>query len=548
MIAIVGSGAICVALCAAEMSSMLPFSGGAYGYVRCSLGPTAGFLAGFSEAIKFIMTVISLVNQFGKRLVYLFDIPIHLSPVIFLVFYLIAIPVLIQGGKVFWNLCIVLAVFIVCLLLFYCTGAAAHGQFDHITTFENQGTTFMDHLCIASLFFSGFNSVTLTCSDVKNATKVMPKAYMLWVCTAFVMAFSILTAGVSMPPYSTDLINEEFPLNPGLHHLTTVSRHLCVIFTLPATFAACLGDAFTASRQIRSMAGSGLFPAYLTKSYHGSKEATPIAALLASMLVSYVALVLLFEFVSDFAEIIFEFRLYGYIGISLFLLRSYMIFRSRYSNLGRQFVSPLGLFGAFYGMAVFGAIFVSLAFFHTNFVGLIRYACFMLAAYLYYFFIAKKTEFYSKEEQQKFLKAYVVNTKTSNKKPKQVVKKSGKPKKRGMLADIVMSMVESFVPPSGGSTVVSKVKTPRASNKVGVEPPPPAVNNEPPPVVNEGVDNAVTASGEYEQPLIQVTHLDRGLSCTLDEMMDKNAQQDHGVELEGSHAGMFSNRVAPDLV
>eukprot|EP00981_Chlorochromonas_danica_P015330 scaffold11717_cov179-Ochromonas_danica.AAC.1 len=36
--------------CFAEMVSIIPFSGGCYGYVRCTLGSTIGFLTGCSEA------------------------------------------------------------------------------------------------------------------------------------------------------------------------------------------------------------------------------------------------------------------------------------------------------------------------------------------------------------------------------------------------------------------------------------------------------------------------------------------------------------------
>ena len=46
-----GAGYLCFCLCAGEMSSALPFSGGAYGFVRASLGPYFGFLVACCEFV-----------------------------------------------------------------------------------------------------------------------------------------------------------------------------------------------------------------------------------------------------------------------------------------------------------------------------------------------------------------------------------------------------------------------------------------------------------------------------------------------------------------
>eukprot|EP00981_Chlorochromonas_danica_P015889 scaffold14720_cov172-Ochromonas_danica.AAC.14 len=54
---LVSSGYICLCFCIAEMTSFLSFAGGSYGYVRCAMGPTMGYLIGFCESIEYILYV-----------------------------------------------------------------------------------------------------------------------------------------------------------------------------------------------------------------------------------------------------------------------------------------------------------------------------------------------------------------------------------------------------------------------------------------------------------------------------------------------------------
>eukprot|EP01031_Cornospumella_fuschlensis_P034905 gene34905-42271_t len=83
----------------------------------------------------------------------------------------------------------------------------------------------------------------------------------------------------------------------------------------------------------------------------------------------------------------------------------------------RSFRSPLGLFGAYLGMAVFSLTFIGIAFFNEdNGISISTFVIFMIFAMAYYFLVAQKREFFSKEEQDKFMKAYILNANHKNKK------------------------------------------------------------------------------------------------------------------------------------
>ena len=65
---IVGTGYLALCSCTSELTSALPFAGGAYGLARCSLGFYAGFMVGCGEALEYITyTAISAVTLVSAR-------------------------------------------------------------------------------------------------------------------------------------------------------------------------------------------------------------------------------------------------------------------------------------------------------------------------------------------------------------------------------------------------------------------------------------------------------------------------------------------------
>eukprot|EP00981_Chlorochromonas_danica_P008635 scaffold2263_cov187-Ochromonas_danica.AAC.1 len=58
-----------------ELVSIVPFSGGCYGYSRCALGPFMGYVAGMFETAKYILYATFNIHRFGYtlRIAYGFD-------------------------------------------------------------------------------------------------------------------------------------------------------------------------------------------------------------------------------------------------------------------------------------------------------------------------------------------------------------------------------------------------------------------------------------------------------------------------------------------
>ena len=100
---IVGSGYLCLTLCLAEMTSMMPFAGGSFGYVRCALGPMIGYMVGCCESIEYILYVASSLEELGRLISTITNLPVTYEPLYWMGFYLISLAIQIHGGKIFWS-------------------------------------------------------------------------------------------------------------------------------------------------------------------------------------------------------------------------------------------------------------------------------------------------------------------------------------------------------------------------------------------------------------------------------------------------------------
>eukprot|EP01100_Stratorugosa_tubuloviscum_P000531 TRINITY_DN1118_c1_g1_i4.p1 TRINITY_DN1118_c1_g1~~TRINITY_DN1118_c1_g1_i4.p1 ORF type:complete len:161 (-),score=48.52 TRINITY_DN1118_c1_g1_i4:35-517(-) len=68
----------CFVLSLSEMASALPFSGGAYGYARATMGKTVGYCVGIAESTEYIFTVASVAVAIGGFSFIFFSFSIYL--------------------------------------------------------------------------------------------------------------------------------------------------------------------------------------------------------------------------------------------------------------------------------------------------------------------------------------------------------------------------------------------------------------------------------------------------------------------------------------
>ena len=174
----IGSGYLCLCLCLSELTGMLPFAGGAYGFSRVALNPYLGFMVG-CETVRSIMYVPASLIVFGSLLTQLFGTPSSLEPVWWLLFYVISLALFIRGGKVFWDFSVGIGLVSLLLVIVYCLGSIPALDFAMYVTALNEEastadassvTSFMRYVHLASWYYIGVEGLPLSCSDARNVS------------------------------------------------------------------------------------------------------------------------------------------------------------------------------------------------------------------------------------------------------------------------------------------------------------------------------------------------------------------------------------------
>ena len=211
---------ICLCFCTSELTSALPFAGGAYGLARCTLGYYPGFVVGCCETIEYIAYVAVSVYSLGGMIVSMNPDAAPYQPLIWFVFYATALSVQIAGGKVFWNANVVLAIISFLLLLVFCLGSLKFVDFNANAIpdgvwFVGGMSGFMSILRLPTWFFVGVESLNMACTTVREPRKNIPRGQISCVLTLAVTAILVLFITCSLPPGISALSADPIPFNLG---------------------------------------------------------------------------------------------------------------------------------------------------------------------------------------------------------------------------------------------------------------------------------------------------------------------------------------------
>jgi amino acid transporter len=203
------------------------------------------------------------------------------------------------------------------------------------------------------------------------------------------------------------LLTTIFPLNFGLSRIFHISYEMSSIFFIPALFSSALGYLFILTRQLSSMARSGLFPAVFYTVY--GKTETPIVAMLTGSALSLIGLFCAWKY--NPYTMLFRLSILGGCPVYIAMFYCFHIFRTRYEYLPREFVNPLGYPSAIVGSLIFLLLFISMIQNRDQTQIMTSYFVFMAGMFIYYYLYAESRQFFSPKEQHVFLRAYVMNCK-----------------------------------------------------------------------------------------------------------------------------------------
>jgi amino acid transporter len=276
--------------------------------------------------------------------------------------------------------------------------------------FRGGGLKFMRYLPLPCWFFVGVESINLACKDMVTPKISVPRGSVACIATLLITCVGVLFVCCSLDPGVAVLQNSLNPLNSGFMKIFKLSYRAATGLTLPATYATASGFMFCFGRQLRAMGQSGLVNHIFGETFPG--WTTPVYALTAGSAVAFAVCFVVQASPLIGAQVfnicmLFAFASYGT------QFASFIVLRTRYATIKREFISPLGIAGAVYGFIVFTLPFVAICGFQDNFIAIITFVGFVALVSIYYRFVAHKRQFFSDEEKDVMFRAYLMKCKIS---------------------------------------------------------------------------------------------------------------------------------------
>jgi amino acid transporter len=186
--------------------------------------------------------------------------------------------------------------------------------------------------------------------------------------------------------------------------MTVEQGNLLSLFVI---MGSTLGYFYSCGHQMHAMAMSGLLPQFLCHRFGPNRQ--PVTCFVISAVLQCAACVWLYYDVKQFSTTRMTCISVSFVYLAMFA--SYMVFATRFSNMQREFTSPLGMFGAVVGIVLALGLWIGTMFFQENYDAMSIYLVFIGINVVWYFAYVQFHQFFSEEEQTKFFRAYVTNGK-----------------------------------------------------------------------------------------------------------------------------------------
>jgi ethanolamine permease len=360
----------------AEMSTALPFAGGAYAFARAAMGPWGGFLAGISQTVAYVLLPAVIVVGIGGYLGAIFDTPDSFAPIWWLATYAIFVGLNIWGAEIAFRAAVILTLGALAILAVFAVGAIPHFSWDmalDIAPDTEGGSPFLPRgvwgvaaaLPFAIWFYLAIDQVPLAAEDSQDPRKDVPKAILLSLSTLTVTGMLVLFLVAGMAPGAARLAESPEPLFLGFQTIfgAGLGVKVLALILLAAPIASFHAIVFAYGRNIYALSRAGYFPRWLSITH--DKHKTPHFALIAGATIGYVAAAVIY-----FSEAIFGTPLVGAVLLNMAVFgavisyamqaMSFVMLRQQLPDMARPFRSPLGEPGAWTALIIALVTFVFL--------------------------------------------------------------------------------------------------------------------------------------------------------------------------------------------
>jgi len=386
-----------------EILCALPFNGGAFGVVRCTIGLFPGYLVGFVETAYYITLGCFLAVSLSNFLSDVLSIDEKYAPLLWIAFYAISCAINIQHKSpyLFWRFINIMCTVCLCLVLMYFFGSLTILKPSLSRKNElivARSFSAFQYLPQASWFFVGIESLPLACNTASLTRKTIAVGSVICVVALFLTNFAVLCVTFFIVENPAGLASQQFPLNEGYILVLGLTSPQASFLAFPSLLAGIVGLTFSHGKLICALAESRLLPQFFAKKTAAN---SPYTATLVGCLIGHCICWSLYFFPETMSSVLMQFvYLAAFMTYGLYSV-GYIILKTRYlRSVTYTYRSPVGVFGAAYVILVFVLGIISLVFFQEHFPwGLVILVGLCLVASTYYFAAAKHKQIFSKQEQ-----------------------------------------------------------------------------------------------------------------------------------------------------
>ncbi len=407
----------------AEMSALMPHTGGAYSFARSAMGPWGGYVTGLAETIEYVITT-AVVGTFAGLYadaitddLFGFTMPLWLWVVLF---YVIFVGLNSAGAAASFKFAIVIAIVSLTVLGVFFLLAIFSGKFawDNLWDIvpEPGNSVFLPFgaagvlaaLPFAIWFFLGIEELPLAAEETHTPQEDIPRGSLMGMWTLLVTAFLVLVLNPGVVG-AQEISSSGEPILDGFRAIFPNSSiaSLLALFALAGLVASFQGIMFAAGRNMYSLSRAGYYPKVL--SLTGSRK-VPWVALLAS---AAIGVVLVFglgiirnepgESATDasvaVAGQLLNVAVFGAVIAYVLQMVAFIMLRRKYADVARPYRSPVGLAGAVVAAVISGVTLVILPFNEAYRSVVIGVAIFFAIGLLYFALVGRHKLVFSPEEE-----------------------------------------------------------------------------------------------------------------------------------------------------
>lgn len=394
----------CLSLSLAELSTSMPFTGGAYAYARAAFGKKMAVIVGTSQVLEYTFALATILVAIGMQCRVILE-GSFLSglgePIIWAVALLFFAILNSSDTKLFFRSALVLAIAPLIILGIFWFEAIPKFEMSQLLSIKagvgdsewlpNGLIGIAWALPFTVWFFLSIEVITLASEEAVAPSKNIPKAILLAFLVLLISALGVLILNSGVAPGASAIGSVDAPLLSGLETVLggSISVKMITALVLVGALAGFHSTIYAASRIVFSLARAGYLPVQL--SYRWGSKGTPKLAIYFVVILVYV-LVQAAEYFAEHISVVsllLNMSVLAAMISYIISLLSYVVLRARYPLMERPYKSPLGVTGAITGLIIvsIAAIFM---FTNNDFrFGLIILACIYLFSLVMFLLIGK---------------------------------------------------------------------------------------------------------------------------------------------------------------